>query len=94
MLDSHINELDVKEVDQIRLALADFNLFDEGLQKYLHRDCLIFFKNGLQVSQHELPHCEFLMVLYEEEGDLFVNDRGIRVLFICEFVQQFKHHFH
>lgn len=94
MPDRNIDELHIENIDQVRLALADFDLLDEGFQENLHGNRLILLEYYLQVPKHELAHRQLFMVLDEQECNLLVDDGSVRVFLIGELVQQVEHELH
>ena len=55
--DSDVDELHIKDINDIGFAFTDFDLFDEGLQENIDRNGWVLLEYPLNVSQHEFPHC-------------------------------------
>jgi hypothetical protein len=65
MADDDVDELHVEDVEEVGLALAYLDLFDEGFEEDLDGDGGVLADDAAEVAQHEFPHVQFLVVLDE-----------------------------
>ena len=82
-----VDEVHVEDVEDVGLALPDFDLLHEGLQKDVYGDVLELVDDVGEVVQHELPHVGLLVVFNEQEGQFLVDDRGVGVLTFSKLVK-------
>ena len=86
MSDCYLDKLKIKDVNKVGFALTDFDLLHKRFKKNIDRNADVFLEDYCKIPQHELPHGQFFMVFDKEEGQFFVDNRGIGVFVLCKLI--------
>ena len=65
---NYLDELKIKDIQEVRFAFSDLNLLHEGLKKNLYGNALIFPEYISEITQHKFSNVEFFMILDKKEG--------------------------
>ena len=87
MLCCDFDEVHVKDVEDVGLALAYFDLLDKGLQEDFDRYVVVLTEYVGEVVQYELPYVRLFVVFNEQEGQLFVHNRCVAIHLAGKLVQ-------
>lgn len=63
-----VEEIEVENVEEECDLVCDLNLFDEGLQQDIDRDCVDLLENRNKIVQAKLSHWRIHVVFYGGEG--------------------------
>ena len=72
MSDSLSDELQIKDIQEVALILFDLYLLDKRFKEDIDWDALVLLDDIAEIAQHKLSDFKLVVVLNEEERQLFV----------------------
>jgi hypothetical protein len=91
VLSGSANKVHIKNLEEVRLVLCDFNLLDERFKKDFDWNGGKLAENLLQVSENKFAHGLLFMIFDKQKGKFLVQNGGVWIFFGCKLIQEIEH---
>jgi hypothetical protein len=91
VLSGSADKVHIKNLEEVRLVLCDFNLLDERFKKDFDWNGRKLAENLLQVGENKFTHGLLFMIFDKQKGKFFVQNGGVWIFFGGKLIQEIEH---